>query len=158
MRKHLSATSAKLVATVAGCCALALSTVVACQSAPTAQPTSGRSAFPVAVHERDGTTVTISHQPRRIVSLSPTATEMLFAVGAGKQVVAVDDQSNYPTNAPTTKLSGIEPNVEAIAGYSPDLVVAADDTTGLAKRLASLSVPMVVEPAARTLDDSYALG
>ena len=52
----------------------------------------------------------------RIVSLSPTATETLFAIGAGSQVVAVDDQSDYPKSAPKTTLSGYTPNVEAIAG------------------------------------------
>ncbi len=62
--------------------------------------------------------------PQRIVSLSPTATEDLFAIGAGKQVIAVDNQSNYPANAPKTKLSGYTPNAEAIAAYKPDLVVA----------------------------------
>ena len=61
--------------------------------------------------------------PQRIVSLSPTATESLFAMGAGKQVVAVDDQSDYPKRAPRTSLSGFTPNVEAIASYRPDLVV-----------------------------------
>ena len=44
--------------------------------------------------------------PHRIISLSPTATETLFAIGAGKQVIAVDDQSDYPKSAPKTKLSG----------------------------------------------------
>jgi len=43
--------------------------------------------------------------PHRIISLSPTVTEDLFAIGAGKQVVAVDSQSNYPPSAPLTKLS-----------------------------------------------------
>ena len=51
----------------------------------------------------------------RIISLSPTATEDLFAIGAGKQVVAVDNQSNYPKRAPRTSLSGYSPSVEAIA-------------------------------------------
>ena len=72
--------------------------------------------------------MTIPHQPTRIVSLSPTATEDLYAVGAGKQVVAVDSYSTYPPQAPRTKLSGFTPNVEAIAKYRPDLVVVADDT------------------------------
>ena len=66
--------------------------------------------------------------PERIVSLAPTPTEMLFAIGAGDQVVAVDDQSNYPKGVPTTDLSGYTPNVEAIAGYQPDLVVVTDTT------------------------------
>ena len=61
--------------------------------------------------------------PHRIVSLSPTATEDLFAIGAGKQVIAVDDQSDYPKTAPKTSLSGFTPNVEAVVAYHPDLVV-----------------------------------
>ena len=80
---------------------------------------------------------------------------MLFAIGAGKQVVAVDDQSNYPPNAPMTKLSGYTPNVEAIAGYSPDLVVSDSDTAGLVNGLAAVDVPTLIEPAAGTLNDSY---
>ncbi len=70
-----------------------------------------------------------SDVPQRIVSLSPTHTEMLFAIGAGDQVVAVDDQSDFPEAAldVQTTLSGFEPNVEAIAGYEPDLVVLSND-------------------------------
>jgi iron complex transport system substrate-binding protein len=91
--------------------------------------------------------------PTRIVSLSPTATEMLFAVGAGKQVLAVDDQSNYPAKAPRTKLSGYRPNVEAIAGYRPDLVVMADGS--IADQLGKLGIATLVLPAAKKLTDSY---
>ncbi len=65
--------------------------------------------------------------PHRIISLSPTVTEDLFALGAGKQVVAVDQDSNYPQRAPHTSLSGYTPNVEAIANYHPDLVVISYD-------------------------------
>src|ERR1043166_5065379 len=65
--------------------------------------------------------------PHRIVSLSPTATESLFATRAGTQVAAVDDQSDYPRRAPRTSLSGYTPNVEAIAGYRPDLVVRSEE-------------------------------
>ncbi|MEX2612570.1 MAG: hypothetical protein WD380_03245, partial [Gaiellaceae bacterium] len=71
-------------------------------------------AFPVTITTASGK-VTIAKKPRRIVSLSPTATESLFAIGAGPQVVAVDDQSDYPKSAPKTTLSGFTPNVEAIA-------------------------------------------
>src|SRR5688572_2691950 len=78
--------------------------------------------FPVKLAASNGT-LTLQEKPVRIVSLSPSATEDLFAIGAGPQVVAVDDQSNYPARAPRTELSGFTPNVEAIAGYRPDLVV-----------------------------------
>jgi iron complex transport system substrate-binding protein len=94
--------------------------------------------------------------PHRIVSLSPTATEMLFANGAGKQVVAVDDQSDYPTSAPRTKLSGYTPNVEAIAKYKPDLVVIANDVKGLRASLKKLKIKVAYEPAAADVAGAYA--
>ena len=93
--------------------------------------------------------------PSRVVSLSPTATEMLFAVGAGKQVVAVDDQSSYPTNAPRTKLSGFKPNAEAVIKYKPDLVLISNDANNLVKTLRTAKVRVVVAPAAARLDDSF---
>jgi iron complex transport system substrate-binding protein len=93
--------------------------------------------------------------PTRIISLSPTATEDLFAIGAGKQVVAVDDESNYPPNAPMTKLSGYTPNAEAIAGYRPDLVVIADDANGLVAALKKLSIPVILDPPASSLAGAY---
>src|SRR5204863_5096437 len=88
---------------------------------------------------------------KAIVSLSPTATESLFAIGAGKQVIAVDDQSNFPANAPKTDLSGFKPNVEAIAAKKPDLVVSADDSSGLAASLGKLNIRVLTQPAAKTL-------
>jgi iron complex transport system substrate-binding protein len=123
----------------------------AASSTPAATP----SAFPVTVKASNGT-VRVPAQPERVVSLSPTATEMLFAIGAGSQVIAVDDQSNYPAQAPITKLSGFEPNLEAIAGYRPDLVIAASDTGDLAKGLGALHIPVLIQEAAATLADSYA--
>ena len=114
-----------------------------------AQPSVSAS-FPVTI---DG--VTIAQRPERIVSLSPTATEMLFAIGAGDQVEAVDDQSNYPSDAPATDLSGFEPNVEAIASYEPDLVVYSTEPGDLGAALAGLGIPALVQPAATMLDDVY---
>ena len=61
--------------------------------------------------------------PARIVSISTVATEMLFAIGAGDKVVAVDSLSTFPVEAPVTDLSGFEPNVEALLGFRPDRVV-----------------------------------
>lgn len=113
-------------------------------------------AFPVSVHGTGGVTV-IAQTPRRIISLSPTATEDLFAIGAGPQVIAVDDLSDYPATAPRTKLSGFQPNVEAIAGYRPDLVVISDESpASLAPALRKLHIPVLVNPAARSLSRTYA--
>ena len=100
--------------------------------------------------------ITIEHRPARIVSLSASATQDLYAVGAGKQVVAVDTYSTYPANAPRTKLSGYQPNVEAIAGYRPDLVINTDDTGDLANQLSKLNIAFLIEPPATDLNDAYA--
>jgi iron complex transport system substrate-binding protein len=103
------------------------------------------------------TTTSVLPLPGKIVSLSPTATEMLFAIGAGGQVLAVDDQSNYPAEAlqKPHDLSGLQPNVEAIAGLKPDLVVIGDDSTGLSKQLDALGLSTWVGPAAKSFDDVY---
>ena len=110
--------------------------------------------FPVTV-EADNGPVTLTEKPEAVVSLSATATESLFAIGAGDQVIAVDDQSNYPAEAPVTDLSGFQPNVEAIAGYEPDLVVAAYDPGGLVEGLEKLDIPVLLQDAAPDLEAAY---
>ena len=90
-----------------------------------------------------------------IVSLSPTATEILFAIGAGEQVIAVDDQSNFPSSAPMTDLSGYTPNVEEIAAYDPDLVVTSYDPGDLVDGLNVLVIKSLIQGAAMTLEDTY---
>ena len=94
--------------------------------------------------------------PERIVSISPTATEMLFAMGAGDRVVAVDVGSDYPEQAPVSELDGFNPNVEAIAGYEPDLVVMSYDPGDVVDGLTALGVESLVQSAAASLDDVYA--
>jgi iron complex transport system substrate-binding protein len=96
----------------------------------------------------------LSATPTRIISLSPSATEDLFAVGAGKQVIAVDDQSTYPKQAPRTSLSGFTPNAEAIAAYKPDLVVVSNDG-GLVAQLQKLGIRVLLEPAADNVAQAY---
>lgn len=128
----------------------------ACQRAqqPTAERTSPKAEFPVTIDAANGT-VTIETRPTSIVSLSPTATEMLFAIGARKQVVAADSFSNYPPEAPKTDLSGHKPNVEAVTTYQPDLVVFSNDPGEFGSALQAVGVPGILLPAAKTLDDTY---
>jgi iron complex transport system substrate-binding protein len=109
----------------------------------------------VTVKAGDGA-VTITADPTRIVSLSPTTTEDLYAVGAGSRVVAVDQDSDYPAGVPKTSLSGLTPNIEAIAKYNPSLVISSQDSGGLVAGLKKLGVPVLIEPAAATLDAAYA--
>jgi len=100
--------------------------------------------------------VTITARPKKIVVLSPADTEILYAIGAGPQVVAVDDQSNYPSGVPTQKnLSSYKPNAEAVAQYAPDLVVLSNDDGGIVAALKKLSVPTLVLAAPTSVDASY---
>jgi iron complex transport system substrate-binding protein len=98
---------------------------------------------------------TQAKRPHRIISLSPTMTENLFAIGAGKQVIAVDQDSNYPRRAPRTSLSGYTPNSEAIANYHPDLVLISYNPGNFASQLRKLGIKTVMEPAANNLPQAY---
>jgi iron complex transport system substrate-binding protein len=124
------------------------------ESEPGGDKAAAGDAFPVTVTGANGK-VTLDSKPSKIVSLSPTATEMLFAIDAGDQVVAVDDQSNYPADAPKTDLSGFKPNAEAIAGKSPDLVVLSNDSDGIVDALGKIKVPVLLLTAATKLTDTY---
>ncbi len=95
--------------------------------------------------------------PTRIISLSPAFTEVLFAIGAGDQVIAVDSLSNYPPEAPMTDLSAFEPSLEALAAEEPDLVVLSYDLTGeLVSGLEGLGVEVFLRADPSTLDEAYA--
>jgi iron complex transport system substrate-binding protein len=130
----------------------AAETVAPADTEPAAPDDAG---FPASVTVSNGD-LTLDAKPVAIVSLSPTATEMLFAIGAGDQVIAVDSFSNYPADAPITDLSGYEPNIEAIAGYEPDLVIVQTATPDITSGLGALDVPVAEMPAAATLDDVFA--
>lgn len=104
-------------------------------------PTDGDGAFPVTVGD-----LTLTEQPTRIVSLSPTVTEMLFAIDAGGQVVAVDEFSTYPPEAPTTELSGFDLNPEAVASYDPDLVIISSFADSIVPQLGEVGIPVYVAP------------
>ena len=150
--RALSALGAVLLACVLAGCGGSDETGSPATTSPT---TATPSAFPATVEGANGE-VTLERRPERVVSLSPTATESLFALGAGEQVVAVDDQSNHPAEAPRTDLSGFQPNVEAIAGFEPDLVVAGFDPGGLVRGLDRLDVPVLLQPSAGDLEEAYA--
>jgi iron complex transport system substrate-binding protein len=149
--RSLSALAALLLALVLAACGGSDEAVAPTTSSSTAEPPA---AFPVTVAAADGELV-LEKAPQRIVSLSPTATESLFAIGAGDQVVAVDDQSNHPAEAPRTDLSSFQPNVEAVAGFEPDLVVASFDPGGLVRGLGKLEIPVLLQESPTDLDGAY---
>jgi len=137
------------------CAMLPLLFALGCTSSATATSSAHPgSAFPVNIHRANGN-VTITTKPTAIVSMSPTATEMLYAIGAGGQVKAVDNFSDYPKGTPMTSLDGNSPNVEAIASYKPDLVVVSQDSSGLNHGLGALGIPVLDDPAAANLNQEY---
>jgi len=119
---------------------------------PGSEQPAARQAFPVTVSGENGE-VTISERPSAIVSLSPSLTEIVFAVGAGDQVIAVDRSSDYPEGAPMTDLSGFRPNVEAIGALGPDLVLLARDRDDIAATLEGVGIQVLVLGSASTLDE-----
>jgi iron complex transport system substrate-binding protein len=148
--------SRRITATLTGL--LLLLTVAACGSDSKTPVASGAQAtttvasgFPVTIGD-----VTIAERPTAIVSLSPTATETLFAIGAGDQIIAVDKNSNFPADAPKGDLDSYKPNVEAIAGKHPDLVVVAGDSNDLVKGLTALDIPVLLQEAPTDLARVYA--
>ncbi|GAA0816300.1 ABC transporter substrate-binding protein [Spirilliplanes yamanashiensis] len=143
-RRTALALAAALALTATGCADPARN------DPPATGASSAAAAYPVTVG-----TVTLAARPEKIISLSPTVTEMLFAIGAGPQVAAVDDQSTYPAGTPVTDLSGFKPNAESVASRQPDLVVLSTDTNRVVEQLTALKVPTFVAPAATTLDDTY---
>ena len=128
----------------------------AASAAPADAPPTTDAAEPAATTA--GITAAPIEPAERVVSLSPTHTEMMFAIGAGDQLVAIDEFSNYPAEALELPhdLSGYEPNVEAIARFEPDLVIIGGDFTGLGDQLASIDIDSWDGPAATTIDDTYA--
>lgn len=149
MRRRLLLTTALTAAMLLPACAD--------DSADSADPggnetASPEGAFPVTVGD-----LTLEAQPTSIVSLSPAVTEMLFAIGADEQVVAVDEFSNYPPEAPTTDLSGFTVNAEAVSTYDPDLVVISNNAEDVVPQFEAIGIPVHVAPDnPATMDDVYA--
>ncbi len=106
-----------------------------------------------------GYVTTIPKKPTKIVSLSPSANEIFYAVGAGSQILAVDSLSNFPANAPVSQISAFEPNVEAILAKKPDLVLLSVDSIKapqIRDALMKFDIPVLMEKAPATLKDVYA--
>ncbi|NBV26966.1 MAG: hypothetical protein EBR99_06610, partial [Actinobacteria bacterium] len=92
-------------------------------------------------------------KPSCVVSMSPTATETLYAIGAASQVKAVDRDSNYPVGKlPKTRIDALNPSVEAVSGVcpkvkgktvKPDLVVISYDANNIKANLTALGITVV---------------
>ena len=142
----------KRILSVAGVVAGLSLLLAACGDDATPDPAAESLPEPVATTPSDPSV------PGAIISLSPTATEMLYAIGAGDQVLAVDEFSNHPPEAAEKMhgLSGYTPNVESIVGLEPDLVVTDGTNPDLLDQLESLGVPHLEAAAVTSFDGVYA--
>ena len=134
MKKQINMVVLIVVAT------LLVLTISSCK--PTAKQTSGNdqsgSGYPIIAKDDAGQKIVVQKPIKRIVSLSPGNTEILFALGLADKVVGVDDFSNYPKETKTKeKVGGFSnPNIEKIISLKPDLVLA--DASLQAKEVAEL--------------------
>lgn len=116
------------------------------QAQPTSEPakTAEETAYPLTVKDDSGTEMTFEQAPAKVVTLVPSETEAIFAIGSGEQVVGVDENSNYPEEAASkAKVGDMTTNIEAVAALNPDLVLASVtmNTDAIAK-LRELNIPV----------------
>jgi len=115
--------------------------------------------FPLTLTDDLGHEVTLSAMPQRVVSLAPSNTEILFAVGAGDQVVGVTQYCNYPSEAQNREqiggFSAKTISIEKIVALEPDLVLAAGEIhQPVIEALEKLNIPVYsLDP--NTLDEVY---
>jgi iron complex transport system substrate-binding protein len=113
-----------------GACAAPPAPTAAPPAAATAAPDrpTATAGFPLTIKDDAGRQVTIARPPQRIVSIAPSNTEILFALGLGDRVVAVDQYSNFPPEAKQKAQLGsyVKPNLEALVAATPDLVLATE--------------------------------
>jgi cobalamin transport system substrate-binding protein len=96
-------------------------------------------------------------EPKRIVSIAPSFTEILYALGAGPQVVGTTLYCDYPAEALKTAKIGdvLNPNVEKIISLKPDIVFAGNWKWNVPEKLRSAGIQVVEVPDAQTLDDVF---
>ncbi len=147
---HISRSVAALATSALLLAACGSSATTADPQPTTAAPTTAAATTPTADATAD------ADAPERIVSLSPTATESLFAIGAGDQVIAADSFSTFPPEAPSDEdLSAFSPNVEAIAEYEPDLVVLSNNPDDIQAQLEAVEIETALLPAATNVEEAY---
>lgn len=100
--------------------------------------------YDFTLRQSDGVTLALEQPPQRIVSLSAHFTEILCTIGAGEQLVAVDPYANCPAGGEEKPvLDSFQPNLEAIAGYQPDLVYVFSNMDNIVEALREIDIPVL---------------
>ncbi|MFM1651863.1 ABC transporter substrate-binding protein [Brevibacillus sp. B_LB10_24] len=96
------------------------------QAVPETTAPESETTYPLSLTDGTNTSITLEQEPKRVITLAPSETEILFAIGAGDKVVGVDQYSDYPEEAKSKeKVGDMNTNVEAVIALQPDLVVAS---------------------------------
>lgn len=124
------------------------------------QSTAQEAAFPVTIKDAIDQEVVIEEKPEKIVSLMPSNTEIVFALGLGDELVGVSDYDNYPKEAAEKeKVGGMEFNVEKIISLNPDVVLAhassAHNSTEGLQQIRDAGIDVVVVNDATSFEDVY---
>lgn len=154
-----AATAAPATATPAAVPATATATATATApptSTPEPTPTEPP-AFPVTIEDSDGVEVTLDGPPQRIISYSPGATEIVFAVGAGDRVIAADEFSDYPPEtADLERLAYSSPDPEPALALNPDLVIMASRQREQVEQFRGLGMTVLFIDSGNSLDEVFA--
>ena len=143
-----------LVAGLAVACGDSVPATATPEATVAASATTPPSTFPVTVSDQEGKPLTLAKQPRAIISFSPGVTEILFAIGAGPQVIAADQFSDYPAEAKALKqrVKYTSPDVESALSLNPDLVIMSRAQRTSVERFRSAGLPVFYTPEADSLD------
>jgi iron complex transport system substrate-binding protein len=126
-------------------------------STPTVAATPAASGYPRTVTDARGKQLTLAAPPKRIVSLAPSNTEIVYALGDGDRMVGDTTACDYPPAAKSVQhIGGFQTDIEAVEVLNPDLVIALKAVNGKAiESLESAHVPVLVVDAT-TIDTTYA--
>ena len=114
-------------------------------ASPTVAARASAGAFPASITDFQNRSVAISKRPERIVSIGPSNTEFLFALGAGDRVVGTDDFSDEPAAAKTKDhVGGVKVNLEKVVSLKPDLIVTVKFSDGTIEALSQLNAAVLV--------------
>ena len=129
-------------------------------ASPTSIPTDTPAPAPLAMKDGLGREVNLEGPAQRIISMAPSNTELLFAVGAGSQIIGRDEVSDYPPEAASITSIGStygELNTEAILALEPDLVLAATITSPeQIQSMENLGLTLYLLPNPMTFDELFA--
>lgn len=131
----------------------AATTTASSTSATAEEAAATPSTFPLTVTDSDGRALTLPAPARAIISHSPGVTETLFAIGAGPQVIAADEFSNYPPETARLKrVAYTDPDAEAELALEPDLVIMSGNQEAQVEAFRNLGLPVLYAPEPDSID------